>query len=149
MRMTVEELRTSGITSADIAKMAMQNYDIYTGERIDKKVLVQQKIREKVGAAIQKLIEDGANEDDMLEWIQNPYEDENGVSIEKIKEELLKRKQEKSVGEFHDGYLDACDAGIKISSVQEATIATKQELRRTEQNEKKENSIDESKQVGG
>lgn len=100
MRMTVEELRTSGITSADIAKMAMQNYDIYTGERIDKKVLVQQKIREKVGAAIQKLIEDGANEDDMLEWIQNPYEDENGVSIEKIKEELLKRKQEKSVGNF-------------------------------------------------
>ena len=71
-------------------------------EKIYRKALVTQKIRDKINYDINLLKSVGASEKLIMEFIENPNEDRSGITIEQMKEEIIRQREERSKQESRE-----------------------------------------------
>lgn len=84
----------------------------------------------EVGIAVMRLIEAGEDEQSLLEYDDNPYFEENGISISKIQEEIYRqnRKREEESKKRKNPIEDVGASKIMLSSVKEVTSQIRNNL---------------------
>lgn len=132
----IELMRNNGENDAEIL-----NWDeniIENGTSID---LIKEEIyranpswreykKTEVGIAIMRLIEAGEDEQALLEYDDNPYFEENGISISKMQEEIHRqnRKREEESKKRKNPIEDVGASKIMLSSVKEVTSQIRNNL---------------------